>query len=644
MAFAEIRPLANPPKRLKDPEDGRELTYRALWARLLVRDQLVREVNILQSFPLDESPDRLGELPPTGLSPWTRDNLPPRLIPEETIVKKGFKLCIVGAGMAGLYIALILDTLDIPGISFDFFEASDRIGGRCFTHEFSKIPHDYYDVGAMRFPDIPVMARTFDLFDRTGTDANKIPYYYSNGTVNCPMLFNDVRLLKSTDSPKWSTNPFNVDGVSDIYARKDPDSIMKEVMKDYVKELNDDPEKGFQKLMGVDNYSIREYLRTNTIYTDYQGIEYLETFTGSTASFNSSFSEAVIEAIDFAAKDWWCIEGGVEVIARNVWKKLRTKPQVKKKVTRIARDGPTLPRVRGVPISMSVNIEGADEALRYDTVFCTPTLGCMQKMDLRDAQLNWGQKSAIRGLTYGPATKVAIKFSRPWWITDCGITSAGIGSTDELIRTCVYPSYNLHDGNQNPTVLLCSYCWTQDALRLGSLVRPDSPNGEDELKEVMLQGLARMHNISYDVIKPLYVTHHAWNWYQDPNTMGAYASFGPADFSTLYPYLTRPAGGGLLHFAGEAMSAHHAWIVGALESGYRAVSAFFDHFGLWEAKQKLEAEFGPPPPELEVGDKGTEHLQTLLGSLSDKQRERLEAAMFEQEAGTPFHRSVPQRQ
>jgi NAD(P)-binding Rossmann-like domain len=159
MAFAEIRPLANPPKRLKDPEDGRELTYRALWARLLVRDQLAREVNILQSMPLDESPDRLWQLPPTGLSPWTRDNLPPRLIPQENIVKKGFKLCIVGAGMAGLYIALILDTLDIPGISFDFFEASDRIGGRCFTHEFSKIPHDYYDVGAMRFPDIPVMAR-----------------------------------------------------------------------------------------------------------------------------------------------------------------------------------------------------------------------------------------------------------------------------------------------------------------------------------------------------------------------------------------------------------------------------------------------------------------------------------------------------
>lgn len=633
MAFAEIYPIATPPKTLRDQEEGHELTYRAQWARLLVREQLAREVNILQSLPLDET-GRLHGLPP-GQSPWTRDNLPPRpdvlREPKSGKAKREYKLCIVGAGMAGLYIALILDTLDIPGISFDFFEASDRIGGRCLTHEFSKIPHDYYDIGAMRFPDINVMSRTFDLFERTGT--NKIPYYYSEGTVNCPMLFNNVQLLKSKDSPEWTTNPFKVDGVSNIYACRDPGSIMSEVIKDYVDALNDNPNKGFEKLMGVDHYSVREYLSQETSYNQYRGIEYLETFAGSTTSFNSAFSEYVIDSIDFAAKEWWCIEGGVEVLARNVWKELRTKPQVKKKVTCIARDETTSKR------AMLVNIEGADEVLHYDTVFCTPTLGCMQKMDLRDAQLNWGQKAAIRGLTYGPSTKVAIKFSRPWWITECGITSAGIGSTDELIRTCVYPSYNLHDGDQNPAVLLCSYSWRQDSLRIGSLVRPDSPNDEDELKEVLLQGLARLHDISYDVIKPLYMTHHAWNWYQDPNTMGAFAAFGPADFSTLYPYLTRPAGGGLLHFAGEAISAHHAWIVGSLESGYRVVSAFFERFGLWDAKRKLRAEFGPPPGELEVGDKGTEHLQALLGGLSDKERERLEAAMFEREARRPFRPS-----
>ena len=308
----------------------------------------------------------------------------------------------------------------------------------------------------------------------------------------------------------------------------------------------------------------------------------------------------------------------MEVLSKNVWRKLRTKPQTGKRVTRMVKD----------TVSMLVSVEGESEDRQYDTVFCTPTLGCMQKMDLTGAQLNWGQKTAIRGLSYGPSTKVAIKFSRPWWITDCGITSAGVGSTDELIRTCVYPSYNLDDGDQNPAVLLCSYSWRQDSLRIGSLVHSDSPRGEGELKELLLQGLARLHNISLDVIRPLYVTHHAWNWHQDPNTMGAFAAFGPAEFSTLYPYLSRPAGRGLLHFAGEATSTHHAWIVGALESGYRAVSAFFGRFGMWEARRKLRQEFGPPPGEVEAGENGTEHLQVLVGSLDEAEREGLEKAMF----------------
>lgn len=77
---------------------------------------------------------------------------------------KGSKVCIVGAGMAGrfkfldqgplrsdflmkgLYIAMILDALEIPNLSYEILEGSDRIGGRVYTHYFSKKVHDYYDV------------------------------------------------------------------------------------------------------------------------------------------------------------------------------------------------------------------------------------------------------------------------------------------------------------------------------------------------------------------------------------------------------------------------------------------------------------------------------------------------------------------
>jgi uncharacterized protein with NAD-binding domain and iron-sulfur cluster len=66
---------------------------------------------------------------------------------------------IVGAGMAGIYTAFILDRLAIPGLSYEILEGSDRAGGRVYTHRFSEQRHDYYEVGAMRFPKIDSMKR-----------------------------------------------------------------------------------------------------------------------------------------------------------------------------------------------------------------------------------------------------------------------------------------------------------------------------------------------------------------------------------------------------------------------------------------------------------------------------------------------------
>jgi hypothetical protein len=125
------------------------------------------------------------------------------------------RLGIVGAGAAGLFTAMVLDYLNrelwwravcrdkgwpitpfpeddsssIHGLDtqwdpaewwdthkkpkalffkYEILEAnsSDRLGGRLFTYDFggARDTHDYYDVGAMRFPDNPVMTRSNALF------------------------------------------------------------------------------------------------------------------------------------------------------------------------------------------------------------------------------------------------------------------------------------------------------------------------------------------------------------------------------------------------------------------------------------------------------------------------------------------------
>ena len=82
----------------------------------------------------------------------------PQQICEETQRMSRPRVCIVGGGISGLYSAMILEEL---GIEYDLFEASGRLGGRIHTHYFSEArpSHDYYEVGAMRFPNSPIMKR-----------------------------------------------------------------------------------------------------------------------------------------------------------------------------------------------------------------------------------------------------------------------------------------------------------------------------------------------------------------------------------------------------------------------------------------------------------------------------------------------------
>ena len=44
-------------------------------------------------------------------------------------------VCIIGAGVSGLYIAMMLDSL---GIKYELTEGSGRTGGRLYTHNFPK--------------------------------------------------------------------------------------------------------------------------------------------------------------------------------------------------------------------------------------------------------------------------------------------------------------------------------------------------------------------------------------------------------------------------------------------------------------------------------------------------------------------------
>ena len=386
-----------------------------------------------------------------------------------------------------------------------------------------------------------------------------------------------------------------------------------------------------------DTHSVRQWFQK---LCSYETSEWLETFSYGTSWYDEALSELVLETINFDATPdkWWCVLGGSQVIAKRMFQTLKNQNAIEweTKVTKMERLYKTQDKRAGAD-NVSIRVytqgkQGKTESKDFDAVFNSAPLGAMQRMDLRGLNLNWGTKQAIRSLGYGASCKVGIKFKYRWWAENesLSITKGGVGKTDLSIRNCVYPSYNISKADEStpeekkPGVLLCSYTWSQEAQRIGALIKKvddpeanpdDKAKEETALKALLIDNLARLHSKDpseydalYRMIEEAYLTHFAYDWYTDPGTTGAFAYFGPGQFKAMYPYVTT-FNDGNHNIIGEAASVHHAWVVGALESATRGVYQFlFAHSNNSKAiKDALDAynandipqPFGPIPTEFD---------------------------------------------
>lgn len=227
------------------------------------------------------------------------------------------------------------------------------------------------------------------------------------------------------------------------------------------------------------------------------------------------------------------------------------------------------------------------EKHEFGHVISTIPLPVLRSIDLKKANLNLMQANAIRQLNYGPSVKIGMQFRTAWWTTandKDGQPLNIIGGqtyTDCPLRTVVYPSFGDVKAGKT-TTLIASYCWTEDAERLAALINSDS----NLLSELVLRELAGIHNVTVDFLRGQLIDTFSWSWSLDPNTMGAFAFFGPGKFGNVYASMNGPAAKGRLHFAGEAISVRHAWVEGALDSAWRAVFELLLEDGFTDAQRK----------------------------------------------------------
>ena len=127
-------------------------------------------------------------------------------------------------------------------------------------------------------------------------------------------------------------------------------------------------------------------------------------------------------------EEWKSVEGGTSLVIEALIDMIKTKPLYNKRVTRMAIDRKTKSQEQMV---IQTNY---DESNGYTSIINTTTLACLQRVDTTELELSPTIKIALRTLHYDSATKVAIKFDSPWWITKFGISKGGVANTDLPLR------------------------------------------------------------------------------------------------------------------------------------------------------------------------------------------------------------------
>lgn len=549
-------------------------------------------------------------------------------------------VAIVGAGVAGLYAAMLLKEKNHE-FNVHIYEASERIGGRLYTHRFENKSaintpakageYDYFDVGAMRFPETPVMEKTYELFRMLKIPL--LPYNISN-EANW-MCYNGVRKQKAGMANAWAGDPFRVSkknkgNVPDEYACQDPSALLEKEIAPFIKKLVENPDTALDELIDhYDHYSTRSYL-TSKGYPP-AVVNWIETMSYGTGWFDRALIETILEQLAFSYDrpsstdlKWRCVKGGSEMIPMKMVEWLQTNAKkttihtrhrvvaVDYKDGKLTVSGISHPLQTGDPASFRDT---------YDQVIFAIPPPCLRMIDLDTCELDYDQRSAIRQLQLAPSSKIGMKFKTAWWAGVNQDIVGGQSTTDRTARTIVYPSH----GSGESTVLIASYTWTQDSSMLGAMMHGPGSAEEERLKQIILKDLAIVHDLPLKTLLDEFEYMYAFDWSHNPYAMGGFGLFGPSQFREFYRHVTRPAARGQIHFIGETFSSTHGWVAGALESAERGICQLLQYHqraveleGARDGMNVLEAFLKEWNPALEV-DKNTLWLQFLASQLLQRE-------------------------
>ncbi|KAK6352904.1 hypothetical protein TWF696_004902 [Orbilia brochopaga] len=233
---------------------------------------------------------------------------------------------VIGAGICGLYTALLLESI---GIEYEILEANPkRLGGRMWTYRFNETAwknskpgkpeyYDYFELGAMRWPNIDWQKRllspslNYSLINvinhhpktaaKDKIDLIKYVFTMENNTFN----YNDVFRwrFQGIEGDPFKIGISKGGNVPDSLAKQNATKIFGQALMNFTMQFQKSFEEGWKEVLKYDDMSVRHYLREKRGFTDIE-IDWLETANDGTLHFELSLAQIAIENWLFSATEW----------------------------------------------------------------------------------------------------------------------------------------------------------------------------------------------------------------------------------------------------------------------------------------------------------------------------------------------------
>lgn len=482
---------------------------------------------------------------------------------------KGMKICIMGAGIAGLTAAYELRKL---GAHIDILDASkNHVGGKIHTYYFDQ--NNYGELGPMRIPiSHECIWRYINIFN-----LDTLPFMLTN-----PNGFIYVKNTRVRNDPYGENVKKYIYPLYDLTPNEKEMSWQDLLLKGLMEPLNHlTPEVRQEILYQLEDYSpnIKYWLKMSAVETmDVMGLSKgaIDMLTGLSFILggfpNSGYSEVFQENYTGDFEYVYQIKGGTSNLSKALYMSLCSKTPTTYAINNDflgSVDFHMSCIVKGITynkdnenLSVAVNKYGYDTTMEYDYAICCLPYSKVSILDFNPLLTNnrsWG----VREIAYKDIQKTLLYCKKRFWLDeDIHIQNAS-SITDLSIQTIWYPQ----DGVTNPDtkgVLLATYNIGLSANRVGNM-------SDTRRVELIKRQLEAVHGLRNAYLDSIVIGYETYNW-KDMEWYQGICFYDPEQKYRFSSGIIATEYDNHLQFSGVHTSSVHGWMQGAVKSSLEAVN------------------------------------------------------------------------